>query len=240
MIMSTTTSRIIKYPERWQDISSGELYQQAVQQQLNCWLTKLFGRYLLKLGTLSTQLDTRKCNINRHINFAHCGNNLDIIGDYYQLPFQEKSFDACLVSHLFPYIFYPHHLLREIDRILVDDGWLILSGFNAMSLLSVAKLVPGIRKRSPYADHLISNFKLIDWLSLLNYEVIEIKTFPFLPGTQRFSKIMLPLFPSLGCINFIVARKKTIPLMLLPHYYHIWKIGWINRPVVASRQQLSE
>lgn len=24
----------------------------------------------------------------------------------------------------------PHRLLREADRVLIDDGWLILSGFN--------------------------------------------------------------------------------------------------------------
>jgi hypothetical protein len=24
----------------------------------------------------------------------------------------------------------PHRLLREVDRVLIDDGWLILSGFN--------------------------------------------------------------------------------------------------------------
>ncbi len=239
MIKATATSQVINYPEHWQDISSGEFYQQAIQQQLNSCLNKLFGRYLLKLGSLSTQLDTHKCNINYHINFACTGNKLDVIGNYYQLPFQEKSIDACLALHLLPYIFYPHQLLREIDRILIDDGWLIISGFNATSLLSLTHLISN-KKYPVYSGHLISNARLIDWLSLLNYEVLSIKTFPFLPSTARFSKTMLSLFPSLGCINFIIARKKTIPLMLLPHYYPTRKIGWANRPIIVNNKFYKE
>ena len=37
---------------------------------------------------------------------------------------------------------------READRVLIDDGWLVISSFNPMSLMGMRKLVPVLR-RSP-------------------------------------------------------------------------------------------
>ncbi len=45
------------------------------------------------------------------------------------------------MTHCLAYSHDPHWLLREVDRVLIDDGWLIISGFNPFSLLGMAKLV---------------------------------------------------------------------------------------------------
>jgi hypothetical protein len=46
-----------------------------------------------------------------------------------------------------PWCSDPHRLLREADRVLIDDGWMILTGFNPVSLMGLRKLVPVLRKR---------------------------------------------------------------------------------------------
>ncbi|VFS67482.1 Uncharacterised protein [Raoultella planticola] len=33
---------------------------------------------------------------------------------------------------------------------MIDDGWMILTGFNPVSLMGLRKLVPVLRKTTPY------------------------------------------------------------------------------------------
>ncbi len=62
---------------------------------------------------------------------------MQVLASPYQLPFAEKSVDACLLSHTLAYAANPHRILREVDRVLIDDGWLVISGFNPFSLLGL-------------------------------------------------------------------------------------------------------
>ena len=59
-------------------------------------------------------------------------------GEAAQLPFLDKSADVCVLAHNLGYSSDPHRLLREADRVLIEDGWLIISGFNPLSLLGHA------------------------------------------------------------------------------------------------------
>lgn len=61
--------------------------------------------------------------------------------DPLHLPFADKSVDVCLLAHTLPWCTDPHRLLREADRVLIDDGWLVISGFNPISLMGLRKLV---------------------------------------------------------------------------------------------------
>lgn len=85
-----------------------------------------------------------------HITSGECGcrgEHLQVITDLAHLPFAAKSVDACLLGHSLGYAAAPRRVLREVDRVLVDDGWLIISGFSPFSLLGVGRLVPGLRRR---------------------------------------------------------------------------------------------
>lgn len=99
-----------------------------------------------------------------------------------QLPFAEKSVDACLLAHSLPWCDDPHRLLREADRVLIDDGWLVISGFNPMSLMGLRKLVPVLRRTPPYNSRMFTLMRQLDWLSLLNYEVLYQSGFQVIPG----------------------------------------------------------
>lgn len=132
------------------------------------------------------------------------------------LPFAEKSVDACLLANTLPWCSDPHRLLREADRVLIDDGWLILSGFNPMSLMGLRKLVPVIRRKPPYNSRMFTFTRQLDWLSLLNFEVMYHSGFQVIPWTQQGGKMLTTHFPALGCMQLIVARKRTIPLTLNP------------------------
>ncbi len=144
------------------------------------------------------------------------GDGLQVIADAYQLPFAAKSVDACLLAHTLSYADDPHRMLREVDRILIDDGWLVISSFNPFSLLGLGKLVPGLRHRQPYVSRMFTQMRLLDWLSLLNYEVLHQSRFHVLPWHRKGGKFLCTHLPALGCMSVIVARKRTLPLTPTP------------------------
>ena len=108
--------------------------------------------------------------------------------DPLHLPFADKSVDVCLLAHTLPWCTDPHRLLREADRVLIDDGWLVISGFNPISLMGLRKLVPVLRKTSPYNSRMFTLMRQLDWLSLLNFEVLHASRFHVLPVEQTRRK----------------------------------------------------
>lgn len=203
-------------PQSWAELPWGEYYREALERQLQPWWAKLFGFHLLKIGNLSAELATEKCAISQQVNVGSEGEGLQVIADAYQLPFAAKSVDACLLAHTLSYADDPHRMLREVDRVLIDDGWLVISSFNPFSVLGLGKLVPGLRHRHPYVSRMFSQMRLLDWLSLLNYEVLHQARFHVLPWHHNGGKFLCTHLPALGCMSLIVARKRTLPLTPTP------------------------
>ncbi|NHB95899.1 class I SAM-dependent methyltransferase [Photorhabdus stackebrandtii] len=210
---SAHTTQNISPPASWSDLPWGEYYRAALEHQLQPWWQKIFGFHMLKVGNLSAEINSKECPIFNQINVGKEGKNMQVISDPYHLPFEEKSVDACLLSHVLAYSADPHRLLREVDRVMIDDGWLIISGFNSLSLLGLGKLVPGLWWHQPYCSRMFSLMRQLDWLSLLNYEVMYRGNFQVLPWRNEagFFNRHLPVF---GCVSLIIARKRTLPLTL--------------------------
>lgn len=204
-----------KMPDSWEDIPWGEYYRIALNQQLQPWWPKIFGFHLLKIGQLSLQIDTQASLITHKFSMNIAGSNCQLLGDPNEMPFEDKSIDACLLIQQLSYSTNPHWLLREADRVLVDDGWLILSNFNPFSLLGLGKCIPLLRKRQPYRSHMFSTWRQLDWLSLLNYEVLQRQSFQIIPWISADHFINRNL-QFAGCINLIIARKRTLPLTPTP------------------------
>ncbi|MFZ4834994.1 class I SAM-dependent methyltransferase [Rouxiella sp. Mn2063] len=211
-MQSARTRKSIANPAAWSDIPRGDNYRVALEGELQPWLSKLYGFHLLKIGHLSAQIATDACPISHQVNVALEGENLQVLGNPENLPFEHKSIDACLLCHTLAYARDPHRILREVDRVLIDDGWLILSGFNPMSLLGFGRLVPFVRKRSPYNSRMFTQTRLLDWLGLLNYEVMYKSRFQVLPWCLHGGKLLNAHLPALGCMTVIIARKRTLPL----------------------------
>ncbi|MGG5838251.1 MULTISPECIES: class I SAM-dependent methyltransferase [Enterobacteriaceae] len=222
-------------PVRWDELPWGEYYREALEQQLKPWLAKMYGFHLLKIGNLSAEVTTDSCAISHQVNVSLNGQHAQVKADPLHLPFAEKSVDACLLAHTLPWCTDPHGLLREADRVLIDDGWLILSGFNPISLMGLRKLVPILRRTPPYNSRMFTSTRQLDWLSLLNFEVMYYSGFQVIPWTRKGGVLLSTHFPALGCMQVIVARKRTIPLTLNPMKQSKSKAA-IRQPVGATRQ----
>lgn len=87
------------------------------------------------------------------------------------LNYDNESVDLIILPFTLDSHHNPHHLLREVERILVNDGRLLIFGFNPYSLWGLRNKF----SRFPYLP--ISNKKQIslqktkDWLQLLSFEI---------------------------------------------------------------------
>lgn len=230
-----TISQTVPSPHRWSELPRGNYYREALEQQLKPWLGKMYGFHLLKVGNLSAEINTEACAISHQVNVSLSGEPMQVNADPLHLPFAEKSVDACLLAHTLPWCHDPHQLLREADRVLIDDGWLIITGFNPVSLMGLRKLVPIMRKRAPSNSRMFTLMRQMDWLTLLNFEVMHYSRFQVLPWTRQGGKLLSAHLPALGCLQMIVARKRTIPLTLNPMKQKKAK-RQIRQAVGAARQ----
>ena len=95
----------------------------------------------------------------------------NVIGRASQLPITSDSVDAVLLPHTLEFAADPYSIVREVDRVLVAEGQLIVMGFRPWSLW-------GLRARAsrdgfpPGMRRLLSEGRVQDWLELLGYEVV--------------------------------------------------------------------
>ncbi|MGK2959906.1 MAG: class I SAM-dependent methyltransferase [Candidatus Malihini olakiniferum] len=234
------TPQTYNSPKKWAELPWGMHYQKALERALAPWWPRVFGFHLLKVGALSNAIATDACAISHQVNISpYYADNVHVLADPYQLPFSEKSVDACLLAHTLSYSSDPHRILCEVDRVLINDGWLLLSGFNPISLLGVGKLTPGLRQCQPYCAHMCTQMRMVNWLGLLNYEVLHQGAFHIVPWKMPREAITSELhFTPLGCLTLLIARNRTIPLTMSPMRQKFNKLP-VRRAVGATKNYRS-
>jgi SAM-dependent methyltransferase len=96
-----------------------------------------------------------------------------IVHDFAELPFASQSIDLVVLPHVLEFAAEPHQVLREVERVLIPEGRVIVCGFNPASLWGMRQ-VTGRMTGSYYLPRhgeFISLPRLKDWLKLLNMEV---------------------------------------------------------------------
>ncbi|EKO3973152.1 class I SAM-dependent methyltransferase [Vibrio fluvialis] len=224
----------LEKPHSWSQLKNGQWVSESIQTRLDEWCPKLFGYHMLKLGGLSCELVSCNCNIQHQVQLDIQNPLHNVIADAYDLPFLEKSIDAVIVAHQLDYCNDPHRILREVDRVLIDDGYIIVTGFNPISLTGLASLMPWRKHNLPWSGRMFTPSRIKDWLGVLNYQVIECDQYALFP-MQKYRPLWTWLENSLGeccapfgSLYFIVARKRTHPLKpIKPH----WRIKRRLSPV---------
>ena len=90
-----------------------------------------------------------------------------------ELPFASQSIDLLVLPHALEFADDPHHVLREVERVLIPEGQVLISGFNPVSLWGLRQVV-GRSFDAPFLPRegqFLSLPRLKDWLKLLGFEV---------------------------------------------------------------------
>lgn len=238
------------YPKSWQKLPNGDLVRDHIDQTLAPWWPKFFGYHLLKVGALSGDLDSSLSTIKHQVTLAEPKHNPDIAADIDDLPLLEHSVDVCVLSHTLEFSLDPHHVIREANRVLIPNGYLVITGFNPFSLVGLNKLIPYRRETSPWNERFFSAMRVKDWLHLMGYEILadEKCLHSTLTGTisqgiiaRNWRKFASHYLPQLGSVYVIVAKKRVLPLTpIKPKWKLRAKLEPINVSTKISSMQQSK
>ncbi|MGD8176609.1 class I SAM-dependent methyltransferase [Marinimicrobium sp. ARAG 43.8] len=92
-----------------------------------------------------------------------------LMADHRQLPLPGESIDMVVLHHALDYCENPHQLLREVQRVLIPRGHLIILGFNPWSGLGGVRGVARLFSTHAVWHHRALRLgRLLDWLPLLD------------------------------------------------------------------------
>ncbi|MGZ3235884.1 MAG: class I SAM-dependent methyltransferase [Burkholderiaceae bacterium] len=96
-----------------------------------------------------------------------------VVHDFAELPFASQSLDLVVLPHVLEFAEEPHQVLREVERVLIPEGQLIICGFNPASLWGMRQFAGRLSGAHflPQHGEFISMPRLKDWLKLLNLSV---------------------------------------------------------------------
>jgi SAM-dependent methyltransferase len=90
-----------------------------------------------------------------------------------ELPFASQSIDLLVLPHALEFADDPHLVLREVERVLMPEGQVVISGFNPISLWGLRQVI-GRSFNAPFLPRegqFLALPRLKDWLKLLGFEV---------------------------------------------------------------------
>jgi SAM-dependent methyltransferase len=96
--------------------------------------------------------------------------DVDIFCDLRQLPFDSNSIDLVILPHLLEFHPNPHQMLREVERVLIPEGRVVIIGFNPFSLWGLRRRLPRCPQVYPWNGDYLSVPRVKDWLALLGLE----------------------------------------------------------------------
>jgi SAM-dependent methyltransferase len=144
-----------------------------------------------------------------------------ILTNYEALPFPSASLDLLVLPHTLELSYDPHATLREVERVLVPEGRVVICGFNPNSLWGISKSCQ--RGFSEVGDF-IGQRRLRDWLQLLSFEVEStsfgcyrpaVKTERWLQRWAWMDQAGVRWWPILGAVYGMVAVKRVQGMRLM-------------------------
>ena len=155
--------------DEWLQTAQGRYVMHWEMDRIDALVVDLFGYNALQLGL--PQLDLLAHNRIPLRQVAGESGAVDVRCDLRELPFSANSIDLVVMPHVLEFHDDPHQILREVERVLIPDGQLIISAFNPLSLWGLRRRLPQCPAGFPHEGNYISVLRLKDWLQLLSFEV---------------------------------------------------------------------
>ncbi len=172
------------------------------------------------------------------------------------LPFPNASIDLVVLPHTLELAADPHQTLREVERVLVPEGRIVVAGFNAASLWGLRQRAGRVRQGLGLARHkplylprngeFIGYWRLRDWLRLLGFELEggrfgcwrpAFASDAWLARSAWMDRVGERWWPVLGAVYFLVAVKRVRGMRLVGRVRHERRKVHAAPAVVANRQR---
>lgn len=238
----------------WFATPLGEALIQEEKLLLNESLNCLFGYHLLQLG-VSGRVDMGESIRISHRFLLHplveANEKLSGLADFNHLPLPSDSIDAVILHHSLDYTQSPHHQLREAARVVIPRGHVVIFGFNPLSFWGIGTYLARFFSSSTRSRHQYLRLgRLLDWLSLVNLEPVEIcqgfyrlpvtrpKLIPYLQWMDSWGKRWR--LPG-GGFYMIVARKDHLAMIpIKPAWQRLQPLRGLAVPKMLGRNDRPE
>lgn len=158
-----------------------------------------------------------------------------VLCDFDALPFASQSLDLVVLPHTLELARDAHQALREVERVLVPEGRVVVLGFNPASLWGLRQwfgrwaLRLGLAQESralflPRTGEFIAQRRLRDWLRLLGFEVESagfgcwrpaLRSQRWLDRWRWMERTGERWWPVFGAVYMVVAIKRVRGMRLI-------------------------
>jgi len=164
----------------WLSTHYGQLLLKEEKTYIDAALSDVFGYHLLELS-ISDHTELSDASRIRHrfslspdfapsLLVGQCGAQAEID----DLPLASESVDVVILHHTLEFSQRPHLMLREVSRVLMPRGRVIIVGFNPSSLFGLFKAVGRFVSCRPQWRHQnLGKRRVLDWLRLLDFEALQ-------------------------------------------------------------------
>lgn len=222
--------------EAWLDSPQGHYVLDWESARLDQVVVDIFGFNAVQVGL--PRFDFLRCNRMpwRKRCHAESAQGVAIVARAWELPFDSASLDLVVLPHVLEFSEHPHQVLREVERVLVPEGSVIVTGFNPYSLWGLRRRLAR-RGPFPWQGQYLSVPRLKDWLTLLSMETQAGAFGCYAPAVsdqrwiERFAfmdKAGDRWWPFAGGVYMIQAIKRVRGMRLITP-------GWRDRKATAKR-----
>lgn len=204
--------------QQWFVSKPGQALWQYEQHRIEPILTQTFGYLAIQVGLpqinfLANSPIQKKLIVASFGESSHSAAYPCIQAQACQLPLQEQSVDLLILPHTLEYHEETEAILREAHRVLINEGKLIILGFNPLSLSRLRQFYRKAELSPIPLKQQISQHKLKDWVKLAGFELEH--------TSQSYSVQRKPLLLKTAWLKMdkgiyvINARKRSVGLRLV-------------------------
>ncbi len=193
-------------------------------------LPSLSGYNLLQLSVQKANSLSDSASVGHYIKMGFAPNvdpqySDNLWADYEEFPIASDCIDIILLHHVLEFAQDPHQLLREANRTLTAGGHMVVLGFNPVSSWAIYR---HCAKSGKGAYQAIRQSRLMDWMSVLNYDVLQQKSYFYRPPVNNeavlkrlamMDRLGERLHLPFGMFYVIVARKRAFPVNRIRPYW---------------------
>src|SRR5258706_13022843 len=155
--------------QEWFESPLGQYLLEKEQAYLDDVSPDIFGFHAMQLGLPAYGL-VRANRITHRMRVAATGSP-DLYAKGHELALATQSIDLVLLPHVLEFAEEPHAVLREVDRVMMPEGRLVIVGFNPWSLWGMRSALGYSRDEPPWNGRFLSLLRVKDWLALLGFDV---------------------------------------------------------------------
>jgi SAM-dependent methyltransferase len=153
----------------WFQTPLGQYLLEKERAYLDDVTPDIFGYHAAQLGMPGFDL-LRESRIAHKMRIASSGAP-DLYAKCHELPIATQSVDLVVLPHVLEFAEEPHAILREVDRVMMPEGRLVIVGFNPWSLWGLKSSLGYSRGEYPWNGRFLSLLRVKDWLALLGFDV---------------------------------------------------------------------